>query len=55
MSQQIGRPKKDNPMNERLYIRVTKEEKENIVKFSKEIGCTLLELLRIGIESIRKK
>lgn len=41
-------------MNERLYIRVTKEEKEEISRFSKEHGYTLLELIRIGIERVRE-
>ncbi len=53
MSQHIGRPKSENPMNERLYIRVTKDEKEEIIKFSKEYDYTLLELIRIGIEKAK--
>lgn len=52
MSQCMGRPKSDNPMNDRLYIRITKKEKEEINKFSKEYGYTLLELIRIGIKKI---
>lgn len=54
MSQRTGRPKSDNPMNDRLYIRVTKEEKEEINKFSKEYGYTLLQLIRLGIEKIKE-
>ncbi|WP_290095437.1 hypothetical protein [Bacteroides acidifaciens] len=53
MSPRTGRPKSDNPMNDRLYIRVTKEEKEEINRFSKENGYTLLELIRIGIEKVK--
>ncbi len=53
MSPRTGRPKSDNPMNDRLYIRVTREEKEEINKFSKEHGYTLLELIRIGIEKVK--
>lgn len=53
MSPRTGRPKTDNPMNERLYIRVTKEEKEEITEFSKEHGYTLLELIRIGIDKVK--
>lgn len=53
MSPRTGRPKSDNPMNDRLYIRVTREEKEKINKFSKKHGYTLLELIRIGIENIK--
>lgn len=40
-------------MNDRLYIRVTKAEKEEINKFSKENGYSLLEIIRIGINKIR--
>ena len=29
MSPRTGRPKVDNPMNERLYVRVSKQEKES--------------------------
>ena len=54
MSPRTGRPKSDNPMNERLYIRVTKEEKEEINKLSKKHGYTLLELIRIGIEKVEE-
>ena len=54
MSQRTGRPKSDNHMNDRLYIRVTKEEKEEINKFSKEYGYTLLQLIRLGIEKIKE-
>lgn len=47
------RPKSDNPMGERLYIRVSKTEKEEIMSFSKESGYSLLDLIRIGIEKIK--
>lgn len=53
MSPRTGRPKTENPMNERLYIRVTKEEKKEITEFSKENGYTLLELIRIGIKKVK--
>ncbi|MDE6182066.1 MAG: hypothetical protein K2F59_02520 [Eubacteriales bacterium] len=55
MSLRSGRPKSSNPMNDRLYIRVTKEEKEIITEFSKENGYTLLELIRFGIEKVKEK
>jgi hypothetical protein len=50
-----GRPPKDNPKNERIYIRVTKEEKEKIQKFTKEYDCTCLDLIFKGIESVEKQ
>lgn len=53
MSPRTGRPKSNNPMNERLHIRVTKEEKDEIMKVSSESGYTLLELLRKGIETVK--
>lgn len=54
MSPQRGRPKSQNPMNDRIYIRVTKEEKKEIMNFSESNGFSLLELLRIGIEKVKK-
>lgn len=48
-----GRPKLDNPKSERLYIRVTKEEKDEIMDFSNKTGYTLLEFIKIGIEKIK--
>lgn len=54
MSSKIGRPKLDNPKAERLYIRVTPEEKLQIYEFARKNGYTLLELLKRGIESVKK-
>ena len=53
MSPRTGRPKSENPMNDRIYIRVTKEEKEEIMNFAKESGYSLLEIIRIGIGKIK--
>lgn len=53
MSPTKGRPKLDNPKNDRIYIRATKEEKKEIMDFSDKSGYTLLELLKIGIEKVR--
>lgn len=55
MSQKTGRPKSDNPKNEKFHIRVTPEEKEQIMAFSKEHGIGLLDLIRIGIETVKGK
>lgn len=53
MSPRTGRPKVENPMNDRLYVRVTREEKEKIMKFSSESGYSILELIRFGIEKLK--
>ena len=37
MSPRTGRPKTDNPMNDRLYVRVTKEEKEEALEHAAEV------------------
>ena len=55
MSPRTGRPKSDNPKDSNLYIRVTKDEKEQIMKFSRESGYSLLEIIKFGIEMIRGK
>lgn len=55
MATRTGRPKSSNPKNERLYIRVSSEEKKEISEFAKENGYTLLELIRIGIRRVKDK
>ena len=51
----VGRPKSADSKDDRIYIRVTKEEKNSIQKFSKENGLSILDLIRKGIESVKKK
>lgn len=53
MSPRTGRPKTENPKNERLHVRVTKKEKEKIMKFSSESGFSILEMIRAGIEKLK--
>lgn len=53
MSHTKGRPKLDNPKNDRIYIRVTKDEKKEIMDFSDKSGYTILDLIKIGIEKVR--
>lgn len=53
MSPRTGRPKTDNPMNDRLYVRVTKEEKEEIMNFSSTSGYSILEIIREGIKFLK--
>lgn len=53
MSPTKGRPKLDNPKNDRIYIRVTKDEKKEIMEFSDKSGYTILDLIKIGIEKVR--
>lgn len=53
MSPRTGRPKTENPKNERLHVRVRKEEKEKIMKFSSESGFSILEMIRAGIEKLK--
>lgn len=55
MSPSQGRPHIDNPKTERLFIRVTPQEKKEIQAFTKESGYTLLQLIRKGIEAIKVK
>ena len=55
MSPKKGRPYSDNPKNERLFIRVTSEEKAEIQRDAKELKMSLLELLKFGIRSAKSK
>ena len=54
MAPSQGRPPIENPKSERIYIRVTPEEKETIQNFSKEHKIPILELIRLGIKSVNK-
>lgn len=53
MSPRMGRPLSENPKTERLFIRVTPEEKKEIQDFSKTSGYGLLELIKIGMKSVK--
>ena len=44
MSPRTGRPKTDNPMNDRIYVRVTKAEKEEIKTILKQSMETAINL-----------
>ena len=55
MSPRTGRPCIENPKTDRFNIRVTPEEKKEILNFSKESGIGLLELLKIGINTVKKE
>ncbi len=55
MGSRIGRPPLDNPKSERITIRVTPDEKSEIMQYSKENKKGLLELLKIGIKTAKKK
>lgn len=54
MSPKLGRPPVENPKNERLHIRVTPDEKAEIQNFCKEFKVTMLDLIRKGIEAMKK-
>ena len=55
MSPKTGRPPSNNPKSARIEMRVTPEEKEQIMKFAREQRLSLLEILKIGIEAVKKK
>ena len=54
MAPSQGRPHSENPKSERLHIRVTPDEKSKIQEFCKEFGVSMLDLIRKGIESMKK-
>lgn len=55
MSPRTGRPPIEKPKSDRFNIRVSPEEKKEILDFSKDTGIGLLELLKIGMETEKKK
>lgn len=55
VSPRTGRPKVDNPKTERLYIRVSPDEKKDIQDFVKKSGQGLLDIIKIGISALKQK
>lgn len=55
MSPRTGRPKVDNPKVERIVTRITPEEKETVMSFCKEHNVSILDLIRKGMDAIKKK
>lgn len=55
MSPRTGRPRVDNPKTERLYIRVSPDEKKDIQDFVKKSGQGLLDIIKIGISALKQK
>lgn len=51
----MGRPISDNPKTERLFIRVTPDEKEQIYELCRRKGITILDLIRVGMEAVKEK
>lgn len=48
-----GRPLSDNPKVERVYIRVTKEQKDRLQQMAAERGQTVSELLLKSVGLIK--
>ena len=55
MSPRTGRPLSDNPKSERIFVRVTPDEKHEIMEYSKQSGLSILDLIKLGIEAAKKK
>lgn len=54
MSPRSGRPPLDNPKSARIEIRVTPEEKKEIMEYARSQKISLLDLLRLGIKAGKK-
>lgn len=55
----MGRPKVDNPMDYRITVRMTEEEKQFLTEVAKEVGLTNTETVKVALElyykSLKKK
>lgn len=49
----MGRPPSDNPLSERIYLRVDKETKETLDECVKKLESTRSEVTRKGIYLVR--
>ncbi len=54
LSPRTGRPPAENPKSERLHIRVTPNEKAEIQEFCKKFEVSMLDLIRRGMEAMKK-
>ena len=54
MPPRTGRPPKENPRNANIHIRVTQDEKREIMEYCKESKKTCLDLIKIGIKADKK-
>lgn len=52
-SKKMGRPPLDIARTERIYVRVTKEEKEVIKSLASKKGLSISELILKGIEKMK--
>ncbi len=52
MSPRTGRPKTDNPMNERITIRLDKETLKKLDEVAKANSETRVQTIRRGIEAL---
>lgn len=50
-----GRPKKENPRNVNLNIRITKDESKRIQDCSDSLGITRTDTIMKGIELVEKE
>lgn len=50
----MGRPPSDNPMTDRIFIRVNKETKEMLDTCTKDLNVTRSDVVRTGIELVYK-
>jgi hypothetical protein len=54
MPPRTGRPPKENPRNANIHIRVTQDEKREIMEYCKATGQTCVELLKSGMKADEK-
>lgn len=49
----MGRPPSDNPLSERIYLRINKETKKVLEECVEQLGVTRSEVVRRGIYLVR--
>lgn len=55
MSPRTGRPPTDNPMDERITVRLDKESSQILEAYCKEKRVDKAEAVRTGIKQLRRK
>lgn len=51
-TKRMGRPPIENPLSERIYLRVDKQTKEKLDLCTKRLNKTRSDVVRLGIEKV---
>lgn len=51
----MGRPPAKNPRNQNIFLRLTVDERKEIMEYVSKRGCTVTKLMLDGFEALKEK